>query len=48
MLAIDEIYKLPNMHRSLLTYHSEDGTVFGWTYEQLGWKMKKGGVGFSP
>lgn len=26
-------------------YHNDDGTVFGWTYEQLGWELVKGGKG---
>ncbi|KAL1710694.1 NADP-dependent oxidoreductase domain-containing protein [Schizophyllum commune] len=44
MQAIDAIHKVPGMHKSLLKYHSEDGKVMGWTYEQLGWPMKIGGV----
>lgn len=33
------------MHRSLLAYHSVDpGKVFGWSYAQLGWNMKEGGI----
>lgn len=31
------------MHRSLLNYHNENGTVFGWTYEQMGWELGLGG-----
>ena len=41
---IDAIHQAPGMHRSLISYHGDDGTVFGWTYEQLGWPFKKGGV----
>ncbi|KAI0687942.1 Aldo/keto reductase [Cerioporus squamosus] len=46
MAALDVIHKKPGMHRSLLRYHSNsaDGTVFGWTYEQMGWNMVKGGI----
>ncbi|EJF55737.1 Aldo/keto reductase [Dichomitus squalens LYAD-421 SS1] len=46
MLAIDAIHKKAGMHRSLLRYHknSSDGRIFGWTYEQLGWNMKQGGI----
>ncbi|KAH8664661.1 aldo/keto reductase [Xylariales sp. PMI_506] len=40
---IDEIHKKDGNHRSLLTYHKPDGTVFGWTYEQLGWELELGG-----
>ena len=43
---LNAIHKKPGMHRSLLRYHtySNDGTVFGWTYEQMGWNMLKGGI----
>lgn len=40
---IDSLHKKPGMHRSLLNYHQADGTVFGWTYEQLGWELGLGG-----
>lgn len=43
--AIDSIYKKDGKHKSLLTYHNDDGTVFGWTYEQLGWNLLKGNKG---
>lgn len=46
MKAIDGIYKKDGKHKSLLTYHSDDnGSVFGWTYEQMGWDLAKGNVG---
>jgi len=41
---IDAIHKAPGMHRSMISYHGDDLKVFGWTYEQLGWPFKKGGV----
>ena len=45
MELIDGIHKKPGMHRSLLDYHPSEGdNVFGWTYEQLGWPMKAGGI----
>lgn len=47
MKELDSIHtSRPGLHRSLLSYHnnSADGTVFGWTYEQLGWNMVKGGI----
>ena len=46
MKNIDMIHKKPGNHRSLLRYHSysDDATVFGWTYEQMGWNMVKGGI----
>ncbi|KAG6837829.1 hypothetical protein H0H93_016197 [Arthromyces matolae] len=44
MNAIDSIHGQPGMHKSLLKYHKPDSTVFGWTYEWLGWNMKAGGV----
>lgn len=43
METIDGLHKKPGMHRSLLQYHQPDGTVFGWTYEQLGWELDIGG-----
>ncbi|KAI0665709.1 Aldo/keto reductase [Trametes maxima] len=46
MTTLNGIHKKAGMHRSLLSYHnySSDGTIFSWTYEQLGWNMAKGGV----
>ena len=44
MNTIGAVHKKPNMHRSLLPYHAPDGTVFGWTYKQLGWPMGHGGL----
>lgn len=44
MEIIGSVHKKPGMHRSLLPqYHQPDGTVLGWTYEQLGWQMTTGG-----
>ena len=42
MKALSELHKKEGMHRSLLRYHS-GGKVFGWTYEQLGWKLDDNG-----
>ncbi|KZV98103.1 aado/keto reductase [Exidia glandulosa HHB12029] len=44
--ALDAFHKRPGMHRSLLSYHSIEDVigVFGWSYEQLGWSMVKGGI----
>lgn len=44
MKLIDEIHFQPDMHKSLLTYHSASNSVFGWTYQDLGWDMTTGGV----
>ncbi|GBE80940.1 Aldo/keto reductase [Sparassis latifolia] len=46
MTVLNAIHKKPGMHKSLLSYHNytDDGFIFGWTYEQLGWNMKKGGI----
>lgn len=46
MKAIDAIHEQPGKHRSLMPFpfHLEDGTTLGWTYEQLGWELKKGGI----
>ncbi|KAF5345277.1 hypothetical protein D9758_008437 [Tetrapyrgos nigripes] len=45
---IDGIHKEEGMHRSLSYVHmmsdDREGKVFGWSYKQLGWNMKKGGV----
>jgi len=44
MALIDELHQMPSMHKSLLVFDNKgDGTIFGWTYEQLGWKMAVGG-----
>ncbi|ETW75512.1 hypothetical protein HETIRDRAFT_461341 [Heterobasidion irregulare TC 32-1] len=45
MQALNVLHERPGMHRSLLSsYHDNNGSVFGWTYEQLGWDMKLGGI----
>lgn len=45
MKALNILHERPGMHRSLLgSYHDSNGSVFGWTYEQLGWDMKLGGI----
>ncbi|KAF9039521.1 Aldo/keto reductase [Hymenopellis radicata] len=44
MKTINGIHLQPGMHKSLLTYHKPDQTVFGWTYKQLGWNMTTGGT----
>jgi glycerol 2-dehydrogenase (NADP+) len=43
--VVDEYHKKPGMHKSLDGYAPRDGTVNGWTYEQMGWNLdKKGNV----
>jgi len=51
--ALDEIHKAPAMHRSVCGFHTKvrddatgelTGGCFGWTYKELGWDMKEGGV----
>jgi glycerol 2-dehydrogenase (NADP+) len=45
MAAVGGLHKGLGMHKSLLPFDDKkDGTVFGWTYEQLGWKMVVGGA----
>ncbi|KAK1230492.1 hypothetical protein PQX77_006420 [Marasmius sp. AFHP31] len=45
LAAIDAIHTEPGKHRSLLGYHNTvPGTVFGWTYEEMGWDMTEGGI----
>jgi len=42
--SIDRIHKEPGMHKSLFPYHSSEGTLTGWSYEDLGWDMTLGGM----
>ncbi|KAK7057506.1 Aldo-keto reductase [Favolaschia claudopus] len=44
MQEISAFHVLPGMHRSLVEFHADDGSVYGWTYEWLGWNMSKGGI----
>ncbi|KAI0336214.1 Aldo/keto reductase [Cubamyces sp. BRFM 1775] len=46
MDVLDNFHKKPGMHRSMCGFHTSEmgGSCFGWTYEQLGWKMALGGV----
>jgi glycerol 2-dehydrogenase (NADP+) len=39
MTSISAAHMKPGLHRSLLPPVSDDGTIFGWTYAQLGWNM---------
>lgn len=43
MKVLNEYHKKPSMHKSLVPYHV-NGTVLGWTYEQLGWNMHGNGL----
>ncbi|KAJ6495690.1 aldo/keto reductase [Mycena vitilis] len=44
MAIVDKLHEGPDMHKSLLAFDNKgDGTVFGWTYEQLGWNLVVGG-----
>lgn len=42
MALIDNIHKKPGMHRQLLDW-GEDGTFFGWSFEEMGWNMARDG-----
>lgn len=46
MVTLDNFHKGEGMHRSLLGHHTtgEVVGVFGWTYEQMGWNLIKGGL----
>ncbi|KAJ6495691.1 NADP-dependent oxidoreductase domain-containing protein [Mycena vitilis] len=44
MKEIGALHTKPGMHRSLVQFHADDGSVFGWKYEWLGWNMTKGGI----
>ncbi|KAF7315216.1 Aldo-keto reductase [Mycena indigotica] len=42
--TVNTLHKSPGLHKSLLAFDDKkDGTVFGWTYEQLGWNIRVGG-----
>ncbi|KAJ6602162.1 aldo/keto reductase [Mycena sp. CBHHK59/15] len=44
MRTIDRLHQKEGMHKSLLVFDDKnDGTVFGWTYEELGWNLVVGG-----
>ncbi|KAK7057505.1 aldo/keto reductase [Favolaschia claudopus] len=44
MKLVDALHEMPNMHKSLLMFDNKgDGTVFGWSYAQLGWDLVVGG-----
>ncbi|KAJ3865667.1 Aldo/keto reductase [Lentinula novae-zelandiae] len=46
MQILDNVHRQPGMHHSVCGFHSSDlgGSCFGWTYDQLGWDMVKGGI----
>ncbi|KAF7375874.1 Aldo-keto reductase [Mycena sanguinolenta] len=44
MHEVDVFHSKPGMHKSLVPFHADDGSVYGWKYEWLGWNMTKGGV----
>ncbi|KAJ7690716.1 aldo/keto reductase [Mycena rosella] len=44
MQEIGVLHLDPGMHKSLVDFHADDGSVYGWKYSWLGWNMTKGGV----
>ncbi|KAJ7350393.1 NADP-dependent oxidoreductase domain-containing protein [Mycena albidolilacea] len=44
MHKIGTFHLKPGMHKSLVEFHADDCSVYGWKYEWLGWNMTKGGV----
>lgn len=46
MKILDEVHRESGCHRTLC--HADPsrtgGMLFGWTYEQLGWNLVKGGI----
>ncbi|KAF5380724.1 hypothetical protein D9757_007096 [Collybiopsis confluens] len=46
MKVLDDIHREPGSHRTLchIDPSRTGGVVFGWTYEQLGWDLVKGGI----
>jgi glycerol 2-dehydrogenase (NADP+) len=44
MTEIDGFHKKPGMHRTLCHTNKIIGeTLFGWTFQQLGWGWEEGG-----
>jgi len=43
MKSVNNLHKKPEMHRSIVSIFHSGPTVFGWTYDQLGWPLVKGG-----
>jgi len=43
MKLVNDLHKKPDMHRSTSRFYHSGPTVFGWTYDQLGWPLVKGG-----
>jgi glycerol 2-dehydrogenase (NADP+) len=44
MVEIDGFHKKPEMHRTLCYINKTVGeTLFGWTFQQLGWDWKEDG-----
>ncbi|KAH8118772.1 Aldo/keto reductase [Phellopilus nigrolimitatus] len=43
MKTLDELHLKPGMNRSLLARYIKNGSVFGWTFEQLGWNLNDDG-----
>ncbi|KAJ7125044.1 Aldo/keto reductase [Mycena epipterygia] len=44
MHEIGALHSKPGMHKSLVEFHADDGSVYGWKYSWLGWNMTKGGI----
>lgn len=44
MEKINNLHKEEGMHRCLLMTYAKDGGIFGWTFEQLGWNLRKDGT----
>ncbi|KAL5536563.1 hypothetical protein ACEPAF_385 [Sanghuangporus sanghuang] len=46
MSVLNGFHQKPGMHRSVCGFHSSElgGSCFGWTYDQLGWRMVEGGI----
>ncbi|KAI0312458.1 NADP-dependent oxidoreductase domain-containing protein [Amylostereum chailletii] len=44
MNALNEVHTKPGLHRTLLSHYHKNGTMFGWTWEQLGWNLNQDGT----
>ncbi|CAK5281644.1 unnamed protein product [Mycena citricolor] len=42
--AVGRLHTAPGLHKSLVTYDKKEDSVFGWTFEQLGWNLQAGGL----
>ncbi|KAJ7129010.1 aldo/keto reductase [Mycena crocata] len=44
MQEVGRLHTKPGLHKSLVEFHADDESVYGWKYSWLGWNMTKGGI----